>query len=173
MNLVTLPPFGFSNCVSRTYTITSTGGSGISSTMRLRYKDAEAPGLDETTFELWRYAAPNWVSPAGGATRDTVQNWVQETGITQFSQWTIAGGTGPICGVLTPNSQFFGIQGSEGSIIVTALGGCSWTATSSASWLEITSSPSGAGTDIVTYLVRDNFAPVLTTARLIADIFRS
>ncbi len=159
MNLVKLPPFGFSNCVSRTYTIGANGGSDISATMRLRYKDADVGGLDESSFQLWRYVAPNWVSPAGGATRDTTQNWVQETGITQFSQWTIAGGSGPTCGVLTPNSHFFGVQGSGGSIIVTALAGCSWAAQSSVSWLEVTSSASSSGTDIVTYIVRDNFAP--------------
>lgn len=160
MNLVKLPPFGFSNCVSRTYNVTATGGSGISATMRLHYRDTEATGLDESSFELWRYETPNWLSPPGSARRDTAQNWVQETGITQFSQWTIAGGSGPSCGVLTPNSQFFTVAGAEGSVVVTALASCPWTASSNASWLEITSSQTGSGTDIVTYIVRDNFAAV-------------
>ncbi len=160
VNLVKLPPFGFSNCVSRTYTITANGGSGMSATMRLRYNDTEATGLDESSFELWRYGGPNWLSPPGTATRDTAQNWIQETGIAQFSQWTIAGGSGPSCGVLTPNSQFFRAAGAAGSVVVTAFPGCGWTAASNASWLQVTSSQSGAGSDVVTYVVRDNFTPV-------------
>ncbi len=160
MNLVKLPPFGFSNCVSRTYSITANGGSGFSATTRLRYKDSEATGLDESSFELWRYSGASWVSPSGAATRDTAQNWVEETGITQFSQWTIAGGSGPSCGVLTPNSQFFRAAGALGSVVVTALPGCGWTAASNASWLQVTSSQSGTGSDVVTYVVRDNFTSV-------------
>jgi PKD repeat protein len=76
-------------------------------------------------------------------------------------------GSGPICGVLTPNSQFFGVQGAEGSIVFTALASCSWTAASNASWLEITSSQTGSGSDVVTYIVRDNFAPVPRQGTLI------
>ena len=157
MNLVKLPPFGFSNCVGRTYTITANGGGGFSATMRLRYQDAEASGQDESMFELWRQSGPNWLSPSGIATRNTTQNWVEETGITQFSPWTIAGGSGPICGVLSPNSQFFVVQGAEGNIVVTGLASCSWTAASNASWIELTSSESNSGSDVVTYVVRDNF----------------
>ncbi len=160
MNLVKLPPFGFSNCVSRTYSIAANGGVGISATMRLRYKDVEATGLDESSFDLWRYDGANWLSPLGTATRDTAQNWVQETGIAQFSQWTIAGASGPSCGVLTPNSQFFRAAGSGGSVVVTALPACGWTAASNASWLQVTSSQSGTGSDVVTYVVRDNFTSV-------------
>jgi hypothetical protein len=163
VNLVKSPPFGFSNCVSRTYTITANGGSGFSATLRLRYKDSEVGGLDETGFELWRQAGPNWVSPSGAATRNTTANWVEESGITEFSPWTISGSTGPICGVLSPNSQYFTARGGEGSVIVTALASCSWTATSNASWLEVTSSQSGSGTEIVSYVVRDN---ITANARL-------
>ena len=157
VELVNLPPFGYSNTVRRSYTITANGGSGIEATLRLRYKDADASGLDETTFELWRQAGGSWQSPASAATRDTTQNWVEESGITEFSVWTIAGGAGPICGVLSPISQYFEAGGSEGSVIVTALANCSWAASSNVSWIEVMSSPSGTGTEVVSYVVRDNF----------------
>jgi hypothetical protein len=160
INLVKLAPFGFANTVGRTLTVSSNGGSGFSVTMRLRYTDPEAGGLDESSFELWRDTGMGWVSPSGTATRNTVQNWAEESGITQFSPWTIAGNAGPICGVLAPNSQFFTVQGSESGIMLTALANCGWTAFSNASWLEVTSNPSGAGSDVITFLVRDNFAPV-------------
>jgi hypothetical protein len=96
MNLVKSAPAGFpANTVTRTYTITPPGGAGFSATLRLRYKDAELNGLNESTLELWRYNGASWVSPTGGATRDTTNNWVEETGITAFSPWAIAGPTGP------------------------------------------------------------------------------
>jgi hypothetical protein len=158
VELVNLPPFGFSNTVSRTYTITANGGVGYSATMRLRYKDADASGLDETGFELWRQDGASWVSPAGAATRDTALNWVEESGITQFSPWTMAGGAGPICGVLMPRCQLFEVRGAEGSVVVTALANCSWSATPNVSWIEVTSNQIGAGTEVVSYVVRDNLS---------------
>jgi hypothetical protein len=108
-----------------------------------------ASGLDETTFELWRQAGASWQSPAGAATRDTTQNWVEESGITEFSVWTISGGAGPICGVLSPISQYFEAEGSEGSVVVTALASCGWTAGANVSWIDVMSSQSGAGTEVV------------------------
>ncbi len=96
VNLVKSTPAGFpANTVSRTYTITPNGGSAFSATMRLRYKDSELNALSESTLELWRYNGSSWVSPAGSATRDTTQNWVEESGITAFSPWAIAGPSGP------------------------------------------------------------------------------
>ncbi len=96
VNLLKGTPANFpSNAVTRIYTITPEGGSGYSATLRLRYKDAELNGVSETMLELWRYNGSAWVSPSGEATRDTAQNFVEETGITEFSPWAIAGPTGP------------------------------------------------------------------------------
>src|SRR5206468_5886627 len=83
------------NTVSCTYTITPNGGAGFSATLRLRYKDSELQGLSESSLELWRYNGSSWQSPAGAATRDATQNWVEETGVTAFSPWAIAGPSGP------------------------------------------------------------------------------
>ena len=47
-------------------------------------------------------------------------------------------------------------QGFTGSIAVIAGTGCQWTATSSASWLSITSGSSGSGSGTVTYLALPN-----------------
>jgi len=95
VNLVKSAPAGFSNSVSRTYTITPFGGSGYSATLRLRYLDSELNGLNEAAIELWRYNGSTWQSPSGAAIRDTTSNWVEETGVTAFSPWTIAGAAGP------------------------------------------------------------------------------
>ncbi|MBI1898312.1 MAG: hypothetical protein HYS04_17535, partial [Acidobacteria bacterium] len=52
---------------------------------------------------------------------------------------------------LSPQSSNVGAAGESGSIAVDALGGCNWAASSTASWLTITSGASGAGEGFVTY----------------------
>ncbi len=59
LNLVKSVPNDFTNAVARTYTITPTGGSGFSSTLRLHYLDSELNGNTErpkpaTLGKLWR-----------------------------------------------------------------------------------------------------------------------
>ncbi|HJQ71534.1 MAG TPA: BACON domain-containing carbohydrate-binding protein [Blastocatellia bacterium] len=59
---------------------------------------------------------------------------------------------------LSPSSAFFTSMGGEGSVTVTGSAACNWTATSSASWINITSGPSNTGNGIVSYVVRDNLS---------------
>ncbi len=95
-NLVKATPTGFPagvKVVPRTYTLTPTGGAGISATLRLRYIDpAElaGPGITESRLVLWKdtTGSDNWV--AQGGTVDAVNNHVTHTGISSFSEWAIA-----------------------------------------------------------------------------------
>ena len=95
-NLVKATPTGFPagvRVVPRTYTLTPTGGAGISATLRLRYIDpAEltGPGITESRLVLWKdtTGSDNWV--AQGGTVDTAGNHVTHTGISSFSEWAIA-----------------------------------------------------------------------------------
>jgi hypothetical protein len=57
---------------------------------------------------------------------------------------------------ITPPSQFFGASGGAGSLTVTAPAGCAWTATSNASFINITSGASGSGAGSVAYSVAAN-----------------
>ena len=59
---------------------------------------------------------------------------------------------------LNPLSKSFTSSGDEDSVNVVAPNGCTWTATSNAAWIAITSATSGSGNDVVTYLLRDNLA---------------
>ena len=61
-------------------------------------------------------------------------------------------------GPLSPSSASFASMGGEGTITVPASAGCSWTATSSAPWINITSAASNSGSGIVTYVIRDNLS---------------
>jgi len=55
-----------------------------------------------------------------------------------------------------PTSGSFGKLSASGSITVTATPGCTWSATSNASWITITSGSSGSGNGTVTYSVSYN-----------------
>jgi len=58
--------------------------------------------------------------------------------------------------IVAPMCAFFPNTGGLGSVSVTALAGCDWTAVSSVSWMQIITSTNGSGTDIVAYVVRYN-----------------
>jgi CSLREA domain-containing protein len=75
--------------VQRTYTITPTGGSGFSATLRLHYLDAELNGCVEANLGLWRLGGAGW-SRQGSTAADTTNNWVQLAGVTQFSPWALS-----------------------------------------------------------------------------------
>ncbi|MBK8467293.1 MAG: hypothetical protein IPL32_15860 [Chloracidobacterium sp.] len=88
VNLAKLQPAGLANAVRRSYSITQNGGTGFSSAVRLHYLDGELNGNTESTLKLFRFGAV-W-SDLGAAARDSSDNWVEQTGITQFSPWAIS-----------------------------------------------------------------------------------
>jgi hypothetical protein len=57
---------------------------------------------------------------------------------------------------ISPTSATFSVNGGSGSIAVDTLSGCAWAATSSRSWLIITSGASGLGDGVVCYVVASN-----------------
>ncbi len=101
INLVKSVPTGadfeFATAVQRTYTVTPTAGAGYSATLRLHYLNSELNGNNENSanFDLWRHnGVDTWqrqVKTANDAA-DTA-NWAEKSGVTQFSAWTLAGGS--------------------------------------------------------------------------------
>ena len=67
---------------------------------------------------------------------------------------------------INPLSKSFTSRGGEDSVNVVAPNGCTWTATSNATWIMITSATSGSGNELVTYAVRDNYATTPRTGTL-------
>jgi len=67
---------------------------------------------------------------------------------------------------LTPNSASFGEGASNGSVGVTARSGCSWTASSNAAWLTITSGSSGSGDGTVHYSFPANTGEIAISGTL-------
>jgi hypothetical protein len=87
-------PAGFPNAATRTYFITPTGGSGYTATLRLHYLDSELNGNLESSLQLWRNNGSNWTLQ-GVTSRNTSDNWVEYTNVTQFSPWAISGPNPP------------------------------------------------------------------------------
>ena len=58
--------------------------------------------------------------------------------------------------ILSPTSKTFKAAGGSGSFTVSAPSGCSWTASETADWVQITSGPSGQGNGTVKYTVSAN-----------------
>jgi uncharacterized repeat protein (TIGR01451 family) len=73
--------------VDRSVTITPTGGS-FTATLRLHYENVETNNLDETGLKLWEYTGGAWVN-MGATSRDSVNNYVEVTGLSSFSPWAI------------------------------------------------------------------------------------
>ena len=89
VNLVKAAPVGFPTAVARTYTITPNGGSGYTATLRLHYQDSELNGNTEgASLSLFRFNGSVW-HKEGQTAFDTANNWVEKTGVTQFSPWTM------------------------------------------------------------------------------------
>jgi uncharacterized Zn-binding protein involved in type VI secretion len=91
VNLAKTQPVTYA--VDRTYTINQTGGSGFSATLRLRYKDSElhlANGATENNLYILKNVSGSWVKQTRSAI-DTTNNWVETSGVSSFSQWTISG----------------------------------------------------------------------------------
>lgn len=74
--------------VNRAVNISITGGSGLTSTLRLHYENLEANSLNETIMKLWRNSSL-W-NNIGSTSYDSVLNYIEQTGITTLSgNWGI------------------------------------------------------------------------------------
>ncbi|HMV85973.1 MAG TPA: BACON domain-containing carbohydrate-binding protein [Blastocatellia bacterium] len=67
---------------------------------------------------------------------------------------------------IAPTNQDFSAAAGTGSVSVTAGSGCSWTASSNAPWLTITSGASGSGNGAVNFSVAANTTGALRTGTL-------
>jgi|GEM_PF-865414 len=64
--------------------------SSGSTTVRLYYLDAELNGNTEANLKIWHCTGGSWHEQTGTLTRDTTANWVQVTGVSDFSPFILA-----------------------------------------------------------------------------------
>lgn len=81
---------GLSTSIQRYYDILPVNGNALNATLRFRYFDAEMNGLDETTVVMWRSADNIVWSNQGFTSRDAAGNYLEKTGIADFSRWTLS-----------------------------------------------------------------------------------
>jgi len=67
---------------------------------------------------------------------------------------------------LSPTSQSFDAAGGTGTVLVQAASDCSWTATSSVTWITIVNGASGTGNGAVVYQVQANISGQARTGLL-------
>lgn len=82
--------YGNGNSILRYYDISPTNNSSLNATLRFYYFDAELNGLDENTLVLWKSSNLLTWSNMGFSTRNTTSNYVEKTGLTDFSRWTLS-----------------------------------------------------------------------------------
>jgi hypothetical protein len=92
INLVKTAPAGFTTAVQRTYTITPNPSnlSGFTATLRLHYLDGELNGNSESTLQLRRFNGTGWQAYPATVPVDTVNNWVENNAVHNFSAWTLS-----------------------------------------------------------------------------------
>jgi hypothetical protein len=94
---------GDGSSIQRYYDILPSNNTALNAKLRFKYFDAELNGYDENTMALWKSSDMiNW-SKQGFTYRDATNNYVEKTGIADFSRWTLStsfmsklvGGTNP------------------------------------------------------------------------------
>src|SRR6266851_2721642 len=87
--------------------------------------------------------------------------------ITVGSQSITITQAGPPCDFgINPNSANISAQSQSGSLRLTGLAGCAWTASSNASWLQLTSAASGTGPATIEYSAQANTATTLRSGAI-------
>jgi hypothetical protein len=119
VNLTKSAPATYAAAVQRNYTITQSGGSGFTATLRLHYLDAELNGnTPESNLNLRRFNGVSWSAVPGPRPVDTANNWVESNAVTDFSQWTFAA-LAPTASTGIISGRILGDNGSpiEGAVV--------------------------------------------------------
>lgn len=112
-----------------------------------------------SSSEVWARVIPD--SGSGNATVDieaTANTGGERTATISIADQSLllVQGAAASCAVtLDPSDRTFGATGGDGSVRVSAPGGCPWSATANASWIELSSS-SSTGPDTLRYRVTAN-----------------
>jgi hypothetical protein len=93
---------GGGNSILRYYDILPASNTALNATLRFSYFDAELNSLDENSLVLWKSSNnTNW-TVQGFTSRNTTTNYVEKTGIANFSRWTLSspGNALPVTGMV-------------------------------------------------------------------------
>jgi hypothetical protein len=113
--------------------------------------NSSGSGPAQATFSI----APNSGPPRSGTI--TVAGQVLTIAQSSACTWTFA-----------PASTDLPREGGAGNVLVILNGGCTWTATTTTDWIQLTAGSSGTGNGLVQFLVGPNAGPARTGALSIA-----
>jgi hypothetical protein len=82
--------------VQRTFLIQPANDLDLDAVLRLYYFDAELNGDDASTLVLWKSADGVTWTQVGAETRDTAAGFVEKSGITDLSYWTLSDAADPL-----------------------------------------------------------------------------
>lgn len=87
--------------IKRYYDIAPANSTALNATLRVAYFDAELNGLPEADLNMYKSSNnTNWIN-MGYTTRDAVANYVEKSGIADFSRWTLSSFNNPLPLILT------------------------------------------------------------------------
>lgn len=87
---------GAGNSILRYYDILPDNNMALNATLRFNYLDAELNGLDESVLTLWKSIDQIHWSNIGLTARDATANYVELSGIADFSRWTLSSLNNPL-----------------------------------------------------------------------------
>ena len=126
----------------------------------MAYNDkCRASGLDCTRIQYWSNPQVSYGgNPTGIAEGQTEAADNRKTlNNTAYTVANFRTGGGTTCNyAISPTSQSFSASGGSGTVNVTADSGCAWTATTSVSWIAVTTGTSGSSNGTVSYTVAAN-----------------
>src|SRR4030095_8584173 len=83
-------PIPSAGSIFRYYDILPTNNNSLNATFRFQYFDAELNGFNENTIVMWKSPDNiNWTNQ-GFTVRNTIANYVEQSGIADFSRWTLS-----------------------------------------------------------------------------------
>ena len=82
--------FGNGKSILRYYEIIPTNNTALNATLRLHYLDAELNALNENNLTLWKSNNGTSWTNMGFTTRSTTLNYVERSGLSDFSTWTLS-----------------------------------------------------------------------------------
>jgi|CXWL01.1.fsa_nt_gi hypothetical protein len=88
--------YGMGSSILRYYDILPANNSALNATLRFLYLDAELNSFDENTIVLWKSPNNTSWSNQGFTSRNTISNYVEKTGIADFSRWTLSSLNNPL-----------------------------------------------------------------------------
>ncbi len=88
--------FGQGNSILRYYDILPSNNNALNATLRFHYFDAELNALPEPILTQWKRINNTTWTDQGFTNRDQVTNYVEKTGIMDFSRWTLTSSGNPL-----------------------------------------------------------------------------